>query len=358
MRSLSSAKCFSALRMSAAALSTAFSVFVFGTASCAFAAEHGLVLKGGEGPGRGKHIVFVTGEEFYRSEEGMSMFAKILARRHGFDCTVLFATDPASGFINPNQSKHIPGLEALKSADVMVLFARFRELPDGDMKHIADHVNAGKPVLGVRNATHAFKYPADSVSPYKSWDYRSKEWQGGFGQQILGDTWVAHYGKFQKESTLAHKDATQRSHPVLRGVADTIFCHTDVNSVLRLTPADQVLFRGQVLSGLNPADEPVNDARKDVRMPFAWFRTYSSPSGAQGRSFTTTAGASVDWLNEDLRRLFVNAVFSLSGLESAIGERTDVSFVGDYQPKPTGMLPDPTWAKLMLTPAHFAEAAR
>jgi type 1 glutamine amidotransferase len=331
---------------------------LLGTGSGAPAAEAGLVVKGGVGPGRGKHIVFVTGEEFYRSEEGMSMFAKLLARRHGFDCTVLFATDPESGFINPNQSRHIPGLEALKSADVMVLFARFRELPDGDMKYIAAHVNAGKPVLGVRNATHAFRYPAVSASPYKNWDYRSKDWQGGFGQQILGDTWVAHYGKFQKEATLAFKESSHRSDPVLRGVADTIFCHTDVNSVLRLTPADEVLFRGQVLSGLNPTDEPVNDARKDVRMPFAWFRTYTAPSGALGRSFTTTAGASLDWLNEDLRRLFVNAVFSLSGLESAIGAKTDVTFVGDYQPKPTGMLPDAAWAKLMLTPSHFAEGGR
>lgn len=336
----------------------ALCALVVGVGASCFAADAGLVLKGGAGPGHGKHIVFVTGEEFYRSEEGMSMFAKILARRHGFDCTVLFATDPEGGFINPNQSRHIPGLEALKSADVLVLFARFRELPDADMKHIVDHVNAGKPVLGVRNATHAFRYPAESTSPYKQWDYRSKEWQGGFGQQILGDTWVAHYGKFQKEATLAHKHGAKRSHPVLRGVGDTIFCHTDVNSVLRLTPADEVLFHGQVLSGLNPTDAPVNDARKDVRMPFAWFRTYTAPSGAQGRSFTTTAGASLDWLNEDLRRLFVNAVFSLSGLEEAIGEKTDVSFVGDYQPKPTGMLSDAVWAKLGLTPSHFAEGAR
>jgi hypothetical protein len=341
-----------------AALVWALCVWLAGNPTDAFAAETGLVLKGGPGPGHGKHIVFLTGEEFYRSEEGMSMFAKILARRHGFDCTVLFATDPQTGFINPNQAKHIPGLEALKSADVMVLFARFRELPDADMKQIVDHVNAGKPVLGVRNATHAFKYAPESSSPHKNWDFRNKEWQGGFGQQILGDTWVAHYGKFQKEATLAHKDGANRSNPVLRGVADTIFCHTDVNSVLRLTPADQVLFHGQVLSGLNPTDAPVTDARKDVRMPFAWFRNYIAPSGAQGRSFTTTAGASLDWLNEDLRRLFVNAVFSLSGLEGAIGEKTDVSFVGDYQPKPTGMLSDAVWAALKLTPSHFAGDAR
>jgi len=101
------------------------------------AASPGLVFEGGDGLGKGQHIVFVTGEEFDRSEEGMSMFAKILSRHHGFKCTVLFAIDPKSGFINPNQTGNIPGLDALKNADLMVIFARFRELPDKDMKHIA-----------------------------------------------------------------------------------------------------------------------------------------------------------------------------------------------------------------------------
>ena len=42
------------------------------------------------GPGQGKHIVFLTGDEEYRSEEGLPMLAKILSQRHGFQCTVLF----------------------------------------------------------------------------------------------------------------------------------------------------------------------------------------------------------------------------------------------------------------------------
>lgn len=322
------------------------------------AAENGLVIEGKEGIGKGQHIVFVTGEEYYRSEEGMSMFAKILSQHHGYKCTVLFAMDPATGFINANKANNIPGLEAIKSADLMVVFARFRELPDADMRHIVDHVNAGKPVLGIRNATHAFRYPANSTSPYKSWDFQSKSWQGGFGQQILGDTWIAHYGKFQKEATLATVVSNQRNHPVLRGVADTIFCHTDVNSVERLTPKDVVLMKGQVLSGLNPTDPPVTDKRKDVRMPFAWFKTYTAPSGKEGRSFTTTAGASLDWQSEDLRRLMVNAIFSLTGHEKDIPEKSNVSFVGEYKPKPTGALSNEAWAALKLTPSSFAINAK
>jgi len=322
------------------------------------AAEPGLVIEGKEGIGKGQHIVFVTGEEYYRSEEGMSMFAKILSQHHGYKCTVLFAIDPVTGFINANKSNNIPGLEALKSADLMVVFARFRELPDADMKHIVDYVNAGKPVLGIRNATHAFRYSANSTSPYKSWDFQSKAWPGGFGQQILGDTWIAHYGKFQKEATLATVVSSQRNNPVLRGVADTIFCHTDVNSVERLTPKDLVLMQGQVLSGLNPMDPPVTDKRKDVRMPFAWFKTYTAPSGKEGRSFSTTAGASLDWQSEDLRRLMVNAIYSLTGHEKDIPEKSNVNFIGEYKPKPTGALSNEAWTALKLTPATFAINAK
>ncbi|MGB0578376.1 MAG: hypothetical protein ACPGVU_01620 [Limisphaerales bacterium] len=314
----------------------------------------GVVFEGDEGLGKGQHIVFVTGEEYYRSEEGMPMFAKILSKRHGFKCTVLFAIDPETGYINPNKAESLPGLSALKTADLMVIFARFRHLPDKEMKHIADFVNAGKPVFAIRNATHAFKYPANSKSPYKEWHFRSKAWPGGFGQQILGDTWVAHYGKFQKESTRADVNPAQRKQPVLRGVAETIFVHTDVNSVVRLKPDDVVLFSGRVLAGLNPTDPLVTDKRKGVRMPWAWFRNYTAPSGKTGRSFTTTAGASLDFVNEDLRRLMVNAMLSLTGHENEIPARTNVDFVAPFDPKPTGNHSDEAWAKMKLTPAGFA----
>ena len=81
-----------------------------------------LVVQGKKGPGKGKHIVLVSGDEEYRSEQALPQLAKILSQRHGFDCTVLFAIDPDDGTINPNQSDNIPGLEALDSADLMVLF--------------------------------------------------------------------------------------------------------------------------------------------------------------------------------------------------------------------------------------------
>src|SRR5215472_11461233 len=99
-----------------------------------------VVYDGFGGPGKGKHIVLVSGDEEYRSEEALPQLGKILAKHHGFKCTVLFAIDP-DGTINPNVS-NIPGLEALKTADAMILFTRFRDLPDEQMKHIVEFVEA------------------------------------------------------------------------------------------------------------------------------------------------------------------------------------------------------------------------
>src|SRR5207247_6392577 len=111
--------------------------------------------------GKGKHIVLVSGDEEYRSEESLPQLGKILAKHHGFKCTVLFAIDKKDGTINPNQNDNIPGLEALKTADLMVVFLRFRNLPDEQMKHIDEYVAAGKPIVGMRTATHAFQIPKE-----------------------------------------------------------------------------------------------------------------------------------------------------------------------------------------------------
>src|SRR5947208_2263460 len=103
-----------------------------------------VVYAGKNGPGKGKQIVFLTGDEEYRSEEGLPMLAKILAVRHGFKCTVLFPINPADGTIDPVTLTNIPGMAALDSADLCVMVLRFRELPDEQMKHFVDYLNAGK----------------------------------------------------------------------------------------------------------------------------------------------------------------------------------------------------------------------
>ena len=114
-----------------------------------------------DGPGAGRHLVFLTGDEEYRSEEGLPMLAKILSQRHGFRCTVLFALNP-DGTINPDNNQSVPNSEALDSADGIILGLRFRQWPDAAMARFAAAVARGIPIVALRTSTHAFRFPADS----------------------------------------------------------------------------------------------------------------------------------------------------------------------------------------------------
>ena len=92
-----------------------------------------IVFEGKDGPGQGKHVVFVTGDEEYRSEDSMPQLAKVLAVRHGFKCTVLFSINKETGEIDPKTVDNIPGLEALEtsragSADAVLLDVMLPEM--------------------------------------------------------------------------------------------------------------------------------------------------------------------------------------------------------------------------------------
>jgi type 1 glutamine amidotransferase len=290
-----------------------------------------VVYEGKQGPGIGKHIVFVTGDEEYRSEEAMPMLAQILAIRHGFKCTVLFALNPADGTIDPNNVTNLPGLESLKSADMMVVFARFREPADHEMKYIVDFVNSGKPILGIRTATHAFAFEKNQQSLYARYDWRSKEWPGGFGQQVLGETWIAHHGVHGKESSRGIINEAHKNHPILKGV-DDIWGPSDVYSVIHL-PADAVvLVYGQVLEGMQPLDKPVTGSKNNPMMPLVWVRNYTGESGKVSHVVCSTIGAAVDLESEGLRRLLVNACYWALGLENQIPGKSNVNYVGEYFP--------------------------
>lgn len=300
------------------------------------AADPWIVLKGADGPGKGKHIVLVSGDEEYRSEESLPQLAKILARHHGFQCTVLFAIDPSDGTINPNQRNNIPGLEALETADLLVIFTRFRDLPDGQMKHIVAYVESGRPVLGMRTATHAFDIK--SGKPYAKYTWRSKEWDGGFGRQVLGETWINHHGQHGKQSTRGILAKGAETHPILRGIRDgDIWGPTDVYEVRLPLPGDsKPLVLGQVLAGMSASDPPVSGKQNDPMMPIAWVKSYLGKGGTKGRVFTTTMGASQDLLSEGLRRLLVNACYWAMGLEEKISAKANVELVGAYKPRPFG----------------------
>ena len=303
------------------------------TASALYGQDAWIVYEGASGPGKGKHVVLISGDEEYRSEEALPQLGKILARHHGFKCTVLFAIDPRDGTINPNVS-NIPGLEALGQADLMVIFTRFRDLPDEQMKHIVEYVDSGRPLVGIRTATHAFNIKGDKT--YARYGFNSKEWEGGFGRQVLGETWISHHGKHGSQSTRGIVAPGAESHPIVRGIANgDVWGPSDVYTVRLPLPGDsQPILLGQVLGGMRPDDKPVEGKLNDPMMPIAWTKTYRGKSGSAGRAFTSTIGAATDLVSEGTRRLLINGCYWAAGLESHIPPKSNVNLVGEFQPLP------------------------
>lgn len=265
--------------------------------------------------GRGKHIVLVSGDEEYRSEESLPALARILNQHHGFKCTVLYAIDPKDGTINPDVNNNIPGLETLDKADLMVIATRFRNLPDQQMRHIVDYVNRGGPIVALRTATHAFALKQGSFQDY-SWNAKD----GGFGKRILGETWLRHHGKHAFESTRGL--IVDARHPILKGVKD-IWGPSDVYEAH--PPADaKILVDGQVLKGMKPEDPPLDGKST---MPIAWTRI----QGKQ-RIFTTTMGGATDFPNDGVRRMVINACYWALGMERRIKANSNIAFVREYKP--------------------------
>ena len=287
---------------------------------------HVVVYEGNEGPGRGRHIVFLSGDHEYRSEEALPALARILARHYGFKCTVFFTVDPATGFIDPGNS-NIAGLDALKSADLMVVFLRFQDFPDEEMQYIADYVARGGPIVAFRTATHAFQIKRPDAR-FRRFHWQNKgDYVGGFGRQILGETWVSHYGANHKQSSRLVLEPSQLNHPILRGVQDA-WVQSGGYTADPLEPS-LILARGRVLDGMTPDSPPAPDKQE---MPVAWVRTYTGDSGTRGRVFTTTHGASEDLLNDGFRRMTVNACLWALGLERSITAQGAIEFVGPYRP--------------------------
>jgi len=285
-----------------------------------------LEFVGDSGPGAGKHIVFISGDHEYRSEESLPALARLLARHHGFKSTVLFNVDSKTGEIAPGNS-NLPGTGALETADLMVIFTRFQDLPADQMQPIVDYLNRGGPVIGMRTATHAFNIPATSQFARYSYNYSGKDYEKGFGRQVLGETWAGHYGNNHQMSTRLDVVPEAAEHPVLRGVK-----HPWVQSGGYWTnpqPDSTILAMAQPLQTMKPDAAPVAEKKP---CPGAWVRNYQGANGQAGRVFTTTYGASEDLLNEDFRRMLVNACFWATGLEEKITQDLEVAFVGPYNP--------------------------
>jgi type 1 glutamine amidotransferase len=287
-------------------------------------------------PGRTPHVVFVTGDEEYRSEESMPMLAKILHRDHKFRVTVCYAVD-AEGDIDPNRLDHIEGLEALADADLLVMFTRFRKLPDAELKLITDYVESGKPVMGFRTATHAFRYGA---GPHAA--LMDEAWP----RKVFGQKWITHHGHFDDGKaplTEVTPYPAEITHPILRGVqpfrAYSWLYHVqggvdeEGKNIDSIEGDPELLLLGRAIKSGH--EKEFN--RYPRENPVAWTKTYTGGSGKPARVFFTTLGHPYDFKDESMRKLALNGALWALGLEDRIPAKgTDAETVGPYEPTNSG----------------------
>jgi type 1 glutamine amidotransferase len=229
------------------------------------------------------HVVFVTGDDEYRSEITMPMIAAILEKVHGFRTSIAYARP------RPQSKDNIEGLEALDTADLMVMFTRFRQLPDDQLNRILKFTRSGRPMIGLRTTTHAFQYPDNSPHHHLN---------DGFGREIFGQKWIVHHGHRSSTDVTVH--AANASHPIARGVRPfrarswlyhVAPLHGDGNIVL--------------LDGTSIDSERATRAAEfPLTQPVAWTRQYND-----ARVFFTTLGHPKDFEHESMRRLLINAVY-------------------------------------------------
>ena len=228
------------------------------------------------------HLVFMVGEGEYRSEVTMPALAQVLKEHYGFRTTVLIDNELHGG-----DGNNIDGLEVLETADLLVLYLRFRQLPDDQLTLLQKYIDRGGPIVAFRTTTHAFAYDGD--------DPRSELWNS-FGARELGAPWIYHYGHG------ASTDATTvGEHPILAGVRPEFHVRSWTYHVRPdYPPKDaKILVQGRPVlpEGERGGDETVN--------PIAWTHTHSGG----GRVFTTTMGHPEDFSVSDFRRLIVNGVY-------------------------------------------------
>ena len=261
-------------------------------AGIVLAALAATVWVGAQGPSRVPHVVFVTGDDEYRSEITMPMIAAILERSHGLRTSIAYAKP------TPQAKEHIEGLVALDTADLMVIFTRFRKLPDRELSRIQAYVDSGKPIVGFRTSTHAFLYPEGN--PHFALN-------DGFALEIFGTKWITHHG--HTSTTTVTVQSGNAGHPILRGVTTPFPAKSWLYHVEPLSGPATVLLDGTAVKS-----EKKELDKYPLTQPVAWTREHKG-----GRVFFTTLGHPGDFEQAPMRRLVVNGILWALGREVPAG---------------------------------------
>ena len=209
-------------------------------------------------------VCLVSGSLEYDSNESLADFQKYLESHYNAKCS--------RAFIEGEDEEHLPGLENLADCDVMLLFTRRLRLSGDDLQRIKDYCLSGKPVVGVRTASHAIQ----------TWLDLDKE--------VLGGDYKGHYGNDLATDVEIVKSAA--GDPLLAGVkpfrsAGSLYKNQNIASDCRV-----------LMTGTSP----------EATQPITWTRQYKG-----GRVFYTSLGHQKDFQEESFLRLLSNALFWAAG---------------------------------------------
>ncbi|MEO5978850.1 MAG: ThuA domain-containing protein [Chryseolinea sp.] len=231
-------------------------------------------------------VVFVTGDHEYSSESTMPLLAKALQEQYGMDVIVLKSSP------DHTSEENIPGLDALKTADLAVFFLRWRRLPADQIKFIDDYLKTGKPVIGLRTTTHAFNYPKGH--PLEKWN--------AFGEFALGAP--PGWGGPAGHTHCGHGCTTDvsvipkaKDNPILKGIASNFHVESWLYKVIPDYPA-----KGSTWLLMGKAVNPETAGFEDNPVAWTWQNSWG------GKVFATTLGHPADFSVEPFQRLMVNAI--------------------------------------------------
>lgn len=297
-----------------------------------------LTFEGAEGPGKGKHIVLITADQEYRSEQSFPMMAGILSKHHGFHTTVLFGVND-KGLVDPTmpvfpdkkapetfKPHNIPGLEHLATADLVIFKTRLLTLPEDQKQYIVKYIDSGKPFIIMRTGNHGFR----GDLPYKI-DGEQIKWK-----DIIGGAFMNHHGNWHRDSTRGDIVETMKDHPILTGVKD-IWGPSDVYRTYKeggsLPEGCTALVYGQPLIGRERGGET---NPKKIPLPVVWFKNWTTSEGKTARIVHSTMGSAKDLECPGLRRLIINSAYWGLAMEKQISPTSSVAYTGEYKPLPSG----------------------
>ncbi len=219
-------------------------------------------------------VAFVVSEDEYKTEASLPVFA---AKHLGKEFRTSFI------FGSETDKNDLPGTDALDSADVLFVSVRRRTLPPAQLDRIRRFIEAGKPVIGIRTASHAFSPRAGTPVPDGAAAWTT------FDPDVLGGHYTGHHGESPPVSISLAEGI--KDHPLLAGVDLT-----------------QLTGRGTLykVSPLGTSAKPllVGTIPDQMPEPIAWTNT----NKYGGRVFYTSLGHPDDFQQEAFNRLLVNAL--------------------------------------------------